>query len=204
MHLDVCFYVENLCAGRIGLGWAHDEFFFTRHMLMHCSCIHTFSFSYLLCWLCFSLSLSLSLSLSRILYTWHPSAKLLHPETLFISEHHLLILLLFLSGSMMRRPIRTSRRTSPNMAFIGTPRDSIELFQYCSTHYHSQSGLGISMWDTRELSLCDHIGVLLHYAWFWFFCASVYYLCSRYTWSSHFGAYLWCATCSEGIASWLP
>ena len=132
-----------------------------------CSCIvHAYIpfLSHICCVDC--VSLSLSLSLSRILYTWHPSAKLLHPETLFISEHHLLILLLFLSGSMMRRPIRTSRRTSPNMAFIGTPRDSIELFQYCSTHYHSQSGLGISMWDTCELSLCDHIGVLLQYAWF--------------------------------------
>ena len=112
-----------------------------------------------------SLSLSLFLSLSRIFCAWHPSSKL-HPETLFISEHHLLILLLFLSSSMMRRPIRTSWRTSPNMAFIGMPRDSIELFRYCSTHYHSQSGLGISMWDTRELSLCDHTGVLLQYAWF--------------------------------------
>ena len=62
MHLDVCFYARNLCAGRIGLGWAHNEFFFARHMLMHCSCIHTFSFSYLLCWLSLSFSLSLSLS----------------------------------------------------------------------------------------------------------------------------------------------
>ena len=46
MHLDVCFYVGNLCAGRIGLGWAHDEFFFARHVLMHCSYIRTFSFSF--------------------------------------------------------------------------------------------------------------------------------------------------------------
>ena len=60
------------------------------------------------------------------------------------------------------------------------------------------------MWDTHELSLNEHTGVLLQYAQFWFFCASVYYSCSRYTYSSHSVAYLQYATCSEGIASWLP
>ena len=55
----------------IGLHWAEPMmfFFFTRHMLMHCSCIHTFSFSYLVLFvdgvfLFVSLS-SLSLSLSH-------------------------------------------------------------------------------------------------------------------------------------------
>ena len=59
----------------IGLHWAEPMmfFFFTRHMLMHCSCIHTFSFSYLVLFVdgvflfvsLSSLSLSLSLSLSH-------------------------------------------------------------------------------------------------------------------------------------------
>ena len=42
--LDVCFYVGTLYAVRIGLGWAHDAIFVACHMLMHCSCIRTFSF----------------------------------------------------------------------------------------------------------------------------------------------------------------
>ena len=64
----------------IGLHWAEPMmfFFFTRHMLMHCSCIHTFSFSYLVLFVdgvflfvslspppSLSLFLSLSLSLSH-------------------------------------------------------------------------------------------------------------------------------------------
>ena len=65
-----------------------------------------------------SLSLSLSLSLSRIVYIWHPSAKLLRFKTLFVSRHLPLILLLFMFGSMMRRPVKTFRRTFPNVAFI--------------------------------------------------------------------------------------
>ena len=65
------------------------------------------------------LLVSLSLSLSRIVCAWHPSASLLCPRTLFIPRHLLpLILLLFMLGSVMRRPVRTSQRTSPNMAFI--------------------------------------------------------------------------------------
>ena len=64
------------------------------------------------------LSLSLSLSLSRIVCTWHLSANLLCPRTLFVPRHLFLILLLFTFGSMMRKPKRTSQRTSPDVVFI--------------------------------------------------------------------------------------
>ena len=116
--IDVCLYVGTLCSIRIGLGWTHDAIFFARHMFMHYSYIHTF-FIFIfgtLCWWCFSvclslslsfsLSLSLSLSLSHIACTWHPSPKLLHPGTLFMF------------GSIMRRPVRTSQRTFPDVVFI--------------------------------------------------------------------------------------
>ena len=88
-----------------------------------CSCIvrayvpfqfHTW-YSMLMVLFCLSPS---SLSLSRIVCAWHPSAKLLRLGTLFIPGHLRLILLLFMFGSMMRRPIRTFQRTSPNVAFI--------------------------------------------------------------------------------------
>ena len=86
---------------------------------MHCSCIRTFLFPYLVLFVDgVFLFVSLSLSPSRIIYTWHPSANPLHLKTHFVPGNLPLILLLFTFGSMMRRPIRTSRRTSPNVAFI--------------------------------------------------------------------------------------
>ena len=67
---------------------------------------------------CLFLSLSLSLSLSLIICTWHPSANSLRLRTLFILGHLLLILIHFIFGFVIRRPKRTSWRTSPNVVFI--------------------------------------------------------------------------------------
>ena len=53
------------------------------------------------------MSLSLSLSLSWIVRVWHPSTKLLRPRTLFVPGHHRLIPLLFLSGFVMIKSVRT-------------------------------------------------------------------------------------------------
>ena len=121
----MCVSKLELCV-LLGLDWVEPMMQFSLHVT--CSCIvhayvpfHShFWYSLLTVLFCFSpsLSLSLSLSLSRIVWAWHPSAKLLCPEILFILGHHLLILLLFMSSSMMRMPISTSRRTSPNVAFI--------------------------------------------------------------------------------------
>ena len=60
------YYVEIMCAGRIGLGWAHDVFTFACHMFMHFSCICTIFFILLILnvLVLFYLSLSLSLFLS--------------------------------------------------------------------------------------------------------------------------------------------
>ena len=71
--------------------------------------------------------LFLSLPLSRTICAWHLSVNPLRPGTFFISGHHLLILL-FLSGSMMIKPIKTFRRTSPNVAFIRNATLSYQTF----------------------------------------------------------------------------
>ena len=126
MHYRSVFICWNFCYSRIGLGWTHDAIFFARHMPMHCSCIHTFSFPYLVLSIDGAfLFVSLSLSRVRVRVLVHvnslrmaPKHKPLHPGTLFVPGNHLLILLLFTSGSVMRRPIRTSWRISPNVAFI--------------------------------------------------------------------------------------
>ena len=123
MHLDVCLYVENCVL--IGLDWVEPmmQIFFAYHMFMHFLCIRTLSLLYILVpvmmvFFCFSLSLSLSPSLSLIVYALHPSANSLRLKTLFFLRHLPLILLLFTFSSVMRRPIKTSRITSPNVVFI--------------------------------------------------------------------------------------
>ena len=119
MHYRCVFIWWNLCAVRIGLSWTHDAFFFACHMLMHCSCIRTFSFPFFWYSIVMVLfCLSPFLSLSQIVCAWHPSTNLLRLKTLFVPRHLLLILLLFTFGSMMGRPKKISWRTSPNVVFI--------------------------------------------------------------------------------------
>ena len=115
-------YVEILCTDRFRLGWAHDV------ILLHvtCSCIfHAyvpfFIFFIIICyWLVlFCVCVSLSLSFFWIVCAWHPSAKLLRPGTLFVPRHLLLlILLLFMTGSVMIKLVRTFWRTFLDVAFI--------------------------------------------------------------------------------------
>ena len=119
MHLDVCLNIGNCVL--VGLDWVEPmmQLFLARHMFMHISCVCTFSFPslYSLVIVCFVFSLSLS----RIDYTWHPSTNLLRLGTLFIPGHLPLLILsfpLFTLSFVMRRPIKTSLRTSLNVAFI--------------------------------------------------------------------------------------
>ena len=80
-----------------------------------------------------SLSFFLSLPLTLVA-SWHLSISLLRPRTLFIPRHLLLLLLLHLtplpltSGSMMRRPNRTSLRTFHNAAFIRNTKSFCQIF----------------------------------------------------------------------------
>ena len=124
MHLDVCYIsVICSCAGRFRLGWAHDIFFIACHMFMH-SHAYVLSFQYILIYLnCLRLFWLSSLSLHLFVYVslllWHPNLNLLRLGTLFVPGHLLLLTLpLSMSGSLMRRPDRTSLRTFPDEAFI--------------------------------------------------------------------------------------
>ena len=100
----------------VGMDWVEPMMNFSLHVT--CSCIvHSYvpflsHIWYSLLMMSF-LSLSLSLGSSA-----HGTQAQNYSGTLFVPGHHLLILLLFLSGFVMRRPVRTSRRTSQNMAFI--------------------------------------------------------------------------------------
>ena len=115
------YFVAMLCAGRFGLGWAHDIFKFARHMLMH---FHAyipsfFSILILLLLVLFWLSLSLSLSFLRWSALWHLNAILLRPKTLCVLGHFLpLTLHLLLYDFVMIKPKRTFQRTFVDEAFI--------------------------------------------------------------------------------------
>ena len=115
-------YVGTLCASKFGLGWAHNVFIVACYMFMHFYAYVPF-FSFFLILLLIRIFLLLSLSLSVlfwIVYAWHLSTNPLRPRTFFVLEHLLLlILLLFTFGSVL---IRTSWRTSPDMAFICNAR----------------------------------------------------------------------------------
>ena len=123
------YYVKLLCAGRFGLGWAHDIF------LICMSYIHAYipSFLYISiywCVWCFSACLYFSLSLSffRLVASWHINENPLHPRTLFILRNPLpLTLLLLLFGSVMIKPKRTFRRTSLDEAFIQNAKSSYQI-----------------------------------------------------------------------------
>ena len=121
------FYVEILCAGRIGLGWAHDVFIVACHMFMHFSCIRT-SLFYLtdidIVWYS-----SACLSFFRLVCAWHPSISLLYPQTLIVLGHHLFLILLFLmSSSAMIKPVRAFQRTFLDAAFIRNAKSSFRIF----------------------------------------------------------------------------
>ena len=84
-------------------------------------------FSYC-CWLVL-FYVSLSLSFFRIVCAWHPSVKLLCPRTLFVLGHHLLLILpLFMLGSVMIKLVKTFRRNFLGMAFIQNARSSFRIF----------------------------------------------------------------------------
>ena len=124
--LDVCITLL-LCCVLLDLDWAEPMRHYIYMSHVHAfSCIRTFRFLYLLYsillvlfWLSLSLPLSLFLTLVA---SWHVNVNPFHLETLFVPGHLLLLLILtsfhLMSGSLMKRPIRTSWRTFHDKTFI--------------------------------------------------------------------------------------
>ena len=114
------------------LDWAEPIMLFILHVTCSCIPMHTlfpFNIFFDIFWTVLGLfwlsSLSLPLPVYVSLLLWHPNINLLHPGTLFILGHPLLLtLLLSLSNSVMRRPNRTSLRTFLNEAFILNAKSS--------------------------------------------------------------------------------
>ena len=73
------------------------------------------------------LSLFLASSIYVSLFLWHPNINPLCPRTLFVLGYPLLLTLLHLiTGSVMRRPNRTSLRTFLDEAFILNTKSSYQ------------------------------------------------------------------------------
>ena len=179
------YFAAMLCAGRFGLGWAHDMFKFVCHMFMH---FHAYVPSWFYhsilkligTFLIFSLSFFLSLPFTLVA-SWHLSVSLLHPETLFIPEHLLLLLLLtphpLTLGSMMRRPNRTSLRTFHDTAFIWNAKSFCQIFLTLTYLLLSTIGVGNHYMAPRS-----H---LFQYARIWLLYTPVFYSCSGYMHGSY-------------------
>ena len=182
------------------LGWVEPMMHFFFHIICSCKFNAYVPFLFPLCtllWLCF-------LSLSWIDCVWHPNANLLRSGTLFVLGHFLLLILpflLFIFGSIMKRPISTSLRTSLNVAFIWSVMWFCQTFPTLFSQSYSHSGMGISWWDTFEVSYYVHIGVLFQHARYRYLCASVCHDIQRYTYRSYSKSYIWDTTCSKGITS---
>ena len=112
----------------IGLDWVEPVMLLLLHITCSCIFMHTsYTFYiFLYIWIVFGTFLNVSFSppppLHLLVYvsaSWHLNVSLLRPETLFVLGHLLLLIpppLLF--NSVMRKPERTSRRTSLDEAFI--------------------------------------------------------------------------------------
>ena len=159
----MCVYlVTMLYADRFGLGWAHDAFIFACYMVMHFHAYVPSSFyiCYIKsCW-CFSNCLSLSPSLSLFLMlvaSWHLNVNPFHPETLFVSRHLLLLLLLtplpLTYSSVMRRPNWTSRRTFHDKAFIQNAKSSCQISLTLTYPLSSTVGVGSHFVVSRSHAL---------------------------------------------------
>ena len=117
-------------------------------LLLHvtCSCIfHMYVpfFSILLILIVFGTLplVFLFLSLFRLVYAWHQRASLLHPRTLFVPRHLLLILLLLMSDFVMIKTVRTFQRIFLNVAFIWNAKSFFQTFSILT--YPLSSTIGV-------------------------------------------------------------
>ena len=133
-HYRCVLYMLKWCV-LVGLDWAKPMMFLLLHVTCSCifSCIRTI-FSILLIliyvgtFLFVPLSLSFSFSFFRLVALWHLSVSLLHPGTLFVLGHLLLVLPPLMFGSMIRRPVWTSQRTFHDAAFIRNAKSFYRTF----------------------------------------------------------------------------
>jgi len=134
MRFRCVVYMLSHCV-LLGLDWAEPMMYLCLHVTYSCIFMHMylqvsifFIFYLVSAFLIVSLSLFLSLSLSlslALVASWHPNANLLHLRILCILGLLLpLIPLLLPFGSMMRGPVRPSRRIFLDETLIQNAKSS--------------------------------------------------------------------------------
>ena len=134
MHFR-CVIIMLKCCVLVGLDWVEPMMLLMLHITCLCifhAYVPFFCFYHLIlnCLVLFYVSLSLFLSLVAL---WHLNANLLHPGTLFVLGHLLLLLppltsLHLTSSSMMIKTVRTFWRTSNDEAFIRNAKSFYRIF----------------------------------------------------------------------------
>ena len=192
-YLDVCDWLLLLNAVRFGLGDLHNALKFSCHMFMHFLCIHSFliySEHVFLSALSFSLSDRLHYGTQTVqIYSGSEPSSRFRFFFFFYSSCTLSYLVPWWEGQYkllweLPGPWHSSRM----------PGHSIKFLWHYATRCHSNSWIGISMWETRALSCRVYIGVLLQHTRHWYLCASIRYAILRYTYSSYPGSYCWGTT----------
>ena len=128
--IDVCYICWMVVL--LGLDCAEPMMLFMLHITCSCIFMHTylhfFIFIFWFVLVLFCVFLSLPLSFFRLVALWHLNKNPLRPRTLFVLGHLPLILHLPMSGSVMRRPSWTSRRTFHDAAFIQNAKSFYPIF----------------------------------------------------------------------------
>ena len=187
--LDVCLLFWVL----IGLHWVLPMMPLISHVT--CSCIfHAYILFFILNMLLHSiLSLSLSLSLSNRLRHDTQTAQIYSDLDFlwfrviffFYSSRTLSYLVPWWEGQVgLLRELPGPWRSS------GTPGNSVEFHRHSSLQSHLDSRLGISTWETHEMSHRVYSGVLLQHARHRYCCASICYYIQRYTYRSYSKSYI--------------
>ena len=183
MHNKHVCLIIVLSSDRFGLGFTHDTFIFAHHMFMHFSCIRSF-FSFLF-WTYVSLS-------NRLRYG--TQTKKIHSNSEPSSWFRVILLWSSCSFSYsvlwwegqdgffweLPEPWRSSKM----------PSHSVGLLRHCSTRSHSDSGMGVPLWETWEMSGHVHLGVLLQHAQHQYLCTSFCYHIMKYTYRSYSESYI--------------
>ena len=140
----------------IVLDWAEPIMLYMLHITCSWIFMHTYFqlslYWYWCCW-CFSVCFFLSFFLSLVAL-WHLNENPVRPRTHFILGHPLLLTLLLLTfGSVMIKPVRTSRRTFLDATFIRNAKSFHQTFSILTFPLSSIVGVRSHCVASRSLVL---------------------------------------------------
>ena len=194
--------IDYCCWVLLGLVWVTPMMPLNSHVT--CSCIfHHTIFSYLL-WTCVSFCF-LSPSLSDRLHYGTQTAQIYSDSK---PSSRFQVFFFFYSSRTLSYSIpwwegqdRLPWEIPGPWRSSETPGHSTKFLQHYATQCHSDSGMGISLWETHALPHRVYSGVLLQLTQHRYLCVLVCFYIQRYTYRSYSGSYIRGATRPWGSAS---